>query len=184
MAAGVAQAPHLAASVFLPPRRKHRGTIFHQVRQVKTGDTTALGESAMSERSRTLEPRTARADRVERLNPGSSRRTTPSRPVLLQRSPSTAPNRLQHLTPRHSPDGCGERPRQQVWRGPSTGHPDKVRPGGLPGRQCPPVAHGTVTVTALLRWLLPTRSYAMATMTCVPDLPVVSHVRVKGAVVE
>ncbi|MBL0694429.1 hypothetical protein JJE73_12440 [Comamonas sp. JC664] len=34
------------------------------LRQVKTGDTTALGETAMSERSRSLEPRTAHADRV------------------------------------------------------------------------------------------------------------------------
>jgi formate dehydrogenase major subunit len=34
------------------------------LRQLKEGDGTALGETAMSERSRTLEPRTQQADRV------------------------------------------------------------------------------------------------------------------------
>ena len=34
------------------------------LRQVKNGDATALGETAMTERSRSLEPRTAHADRV------------------------------------------------------------------------------------------------------------------------
>jgi formate dehydrogenase major subunit len=33
-------------------------------RQLRKGDATALGDTAMSERSRTLEPRTVRADRV------------------------------------------------------------------------------------------------------------------------
>jgi formate dehydrogenase major subunit len=34
------------------------------LRQLKEGDTQGLGETAMSERSRTLEPRTVRADKV------------------------------------------------------------------------------------------------------------------------